>query len=55
LKSNNDVPHHPEVFLDESYYHLHHISHNTWVSHQGVVLIPEHGPLVVIFEVIIIF
>jgi hypothetical protein len=33
LKGNNDVPCHPEVFLDESYCHLHHISCNTWVPH----------------------
>uniref|UniRef100_U9U7A7 Uncharacterized protein n=1 Tax=Rhizophagus irregularis (strain DAOM 181602 / DAOM 197198 / MUCL 43194) TaxID=747089 RepID=U9U7A7_RHIID len=55
LEGQNDVPHRPEVFLDESYCHLHHISRNTWVPHQGVVLSPGHGPLVVIFEAIIVF
>ncbi|CAB4474390.1 unnamed protein product [Rhizophagus irregularis] len=55
LEGQNDVPHRPEVFLDESYYHLHHISHNTWVPHQGVVLSPGHDPLVVIFGAIIVF
>ncbi|CAG8709054.1 21085_t:CDS:2 [Rhizophagus irregularis] len=43
LEGQNDVPHRPEVFLDESYCHLHHISRNTWVPHQGVVLSPGHG------------
>ncbi|CAB5382432.1 unnamed protein product [Rhizophagus irregularis] len=55
LEGQNDVPHRPEVFLDESYCHLHHISRNTWVPHQGVVLSPGHGPLVVIFGAIIVF
>ncbi|CAB5092983.1 unnamed protein product [Rhizophagus irregularis] len=43
LEGQNDVPHRPEVFLDESYCHLHHISRNTWVPHQGNKL---HGELV---------
>jgi transposase len=55
LEGNNDVPSRPEVFLDESYCHLHHTSRNTWVPHQGVVLAPGHGPLVVIFGAIIVF
>ncbi|CAB4394660.1 unnamed protein product [Rhizophagus irregularis] len=55
LEGKNDVPCCPEVFLDESYYHLHHTSRNTWVPHQGVVLAPGHGPLVVIFGAIIVF
>ncbi|GES79742.1 hypothetical protein H257_11777 [Rhizophagus clarus] len=55
LEGNNNVPCCPEVFLDESYCHLHHISRNTWVPHQGVVLTPRHGPLVVIFGAIIVF
>ncbi|UZO29622.1 uncharacterized protein OCT59_023086 [Rhizophagus irregularis] len=55
LEGKNDVPRHPEVFLDESYCHLHHTSRNTWVPHQGVVLAPGHGPLVVIFGAIIVF
>ena len=55
LEGNNDVPRRPEVFLDESYCHLHHTSRNTWVPHQGVVLAPGHGPLVVIFGAIIVF
>ncbi|CAG8591965.1 8571_t:CDS:2, partial [Scutellospora calospora] len=28
---------------------------DTWVSHKGVVLVPGHRPLLIIFEVIIIF
>ena len=55
LEGNNDVPNRPEVFLDESYCHLHHTSRNTWVPHQGVVLAPGHGPLVVIFGAIVVF
>ncbi|CAB4396593.1 unnamed protein product [Rhizophagus irregularis] len=55
LEGKNDVPRRPEVFLDESYCHLHHTSRNTWVPHQGVVLAPGHGPLVVIFGAIIVF
>jgi len=55
LEGNNDVPRRPEVFLDESYCHLHHTSRNTWVPHQGVVLTPGHGPLVVIFGAIVVF
>ncbi|GES77743.1 hypothetical protein H257_11777 [Rhizophagus clarus] len=55
LEGNNEVPSRPEVFLDESYCHLHHTSRNTWVPHQGVVLAPGHGPLVVIFGAIIVF
>lgn len=55
LEGKNDVPHLPEVFLDESYCHLHHNTRNTWVPHHGVVLTPGHGPLVVIFGAIIIF
>ncbi|UZO24481.1 uncharacterized protein OCT59_016779 [Rhizophagus irregularis] len=43
LEGKNDVPRRPEVFLDESYCHLHHTSRNTWVPHQGVVLAPGHG------------
>ncbi|GBC03350.1 hypothetical protein RclHR1_05080016 [Rhizophagus clarus] len=54
-KGNNEVPSCPEVFLDESYCHLHHTSRNTWVPHQGVILAPGHGPLVVIFGAIIVF
>ncbi|RIA88791.1 hypothetical protein C1645_825824 [Glomus cerebriforme] len=54
LEGKNDVPRLPEVFLDESYCHLHHTSRNTWVPHQGVVLSPGHGPLVVIFGAIIV-
>ncbi|CAG8747640.1 8240_t:CDS:2, partial [Funneliformis mosseae] len=53
LKGKNDVSHHPEVFLDKSYCYLHHTSQNIWVPHQGVVLSPEHGLLVVIFGAII--
>lgn len=30
LEGNNDVPRRPEVFLDESYCHLHHTLQNTW-------------------------
>ncbi|CAB4383076.1 unnamed protein product [Rhizophagus irregularis] len=55
LEGKNDVPRRPEVFLDESYCHLHHTSRNTWVPHQGIVLAPGHGPLVVIFGAIIVF
>lgn len=55
LEGNNDVPHLPEVFLDESYCHLHHTSPNTWVPQQGVVLTPGRGPLLVIFGAIIVF
>ncbi|GET02903.1 hypothetical protein H257_11777 [Rhizophagus clarus] len=55
LEGNNEVPSCPEVFLDESYCHLHHTSRNTWVPHQGVILAPGHGPLVVIFGAIIVF
>ena len=55
LEGKNNIPRRPEVFLDESYCHLHHISRNTWVPHQGVVLTPGHGPLVVIFGAIVIF
>ncbi|CAB4413551.1 unnamed protein product [Rhizophagus irregularis] len=55
LEDNNDVPRHPEVFLDESYCYLHHTSRNTWVPHQGVILVPGHGPLVVIFGAIVVF
>lgn len=55
LEGKNDVPRRPEVFLDESYCHLHHNTRKTWVPHQGVVLTPGHGPLVVIFGAIIVF
>ncbi|RIA90710.1 hypothetical protein C1645_823006 [Glomus cerebriforme] len=55
LEGNNDMPRYPEVFLDESYCHLYHTSRNTWVSHQGIILAPRHGPLVVIFGAIIVF
>ncbi|PKY39636.1 hypothetical protein RhiirA4_452853 [Rhizophagus irregularis] len=55
LEGNNDVSRYPEVFFDESYCHLHHISRNTWVPHQGVVLTPGHGLLIVIFGAIIVF
>ncbi|GBC22902.2 hypothetical protein H257_11777 [Rhizophagus irregularis DAOM 181602=DAOM 197198] len=55
LEGQNDVPSRPEVFLDESYCHLHHNTRNTWVPHHGVVLAPGHGPLVVIFGAIIVF
>ena len=55
LEGQNDVPRRPEVFLDESYCHLHYNTRNTWVPHHGVVLAPEHGPLVVIFGAIIVF
>ena len=40
LQGDNDVPNRLEVFLDESYSHLHHTSNKTWVPHQGVVLEP---------------
>ena len=55
LEGNNDVPRYPEVFLDESYCHLHHNTRKTWVPHRGVILEPGHGPLVVIFGAIIVF
>jgi len=55
LQGNNDIPNRPEVFLDESYCHLHHTSPNTWVPHQGVVLAPGRGPLLVIFGAIVVF
>jgi hypothetical protein len=55
LEGKNDVPRHPEVFLNESYCHLYQTSHNTWIPHQGVVLMPGHGPLLVIFGTIVVF
>ena len=54
LQGKNYVPTKPEVFLDESYCHLHHNRNNTWLPHQGVVLTQGHGPLVVIFGAIIV-
>jgi DDE superfamily endonuclease len=54
LQGSNDVPTKPEIFLDESYCHLHHTTPSTWVPHQGVVLAPGRGPLLVIFGAIAI-
>lgn len=54
LQGRNDVPTRPEVFLDESYCHLHHNRSNTWLPHQGVVLTQGHGPLLVIFGAIVV-
>ncbi|CAB4424159.1 unnamed protein product [Rhizophagus irregularis] len=50
----NKVPTRPEVFLDESYCHLHHTTSRTWVPNHGVVYSPGHGPLIVIFGAIIV-
>ncbi len=55
LEGNNNISCHPEVFLNKSYYYLHHIFCNTWVPHQDVVLTSEYGSLVVIFKAIIVF
>jgi hypothetical protein len=35
--------------------HFYQTSHNIWVSHQGGILTPGHGPLLVIFGAIVIF
>jgi hypothetical protein len=54
VQGKNHVPTRAEVFLDESYCHLHHNRNNTWLPHQGVVLTQGHGPLVVIFCAIVV-
>ena len=54
LQGKNKVPIRPEVFLDESYCHLHHTTNHTWVPNHGVVYTPGRGPLIVIFGAIII-
>ena len=54
LQGNNSVPVIPEVFLDESYCHLNHTTNYTWVPSHGIVCIPGHGPLLVIFGAIIV-
>lgn len=55
IEGSNNVPHRPEVFIDESYCHLNQNSPNTWLPHKGVVYTPGRGPLVVIFGAIIVF
>ncbi len=55
LEGQNDVSHHLKVFFDKLYCHLHHKICNIWIPHHGVILIPGHSPLVVIFKAIIIF
>ena len=54
LQGGNKVPTKPEVFLDESYCHLHHITGHTWVPSHGIVYEPGHGPLIIIFGAIIV-
>src|ERR1700722_1753357 len=54
LQGKNLVPTRPEVFLDESYCHLHHTTGRTWVPNHGVVYSPGHGPLIIIFGAIIV-
>jgi len=54
LRGNRDLPSKPEVFLDESYCHLHHTRKSTWLPHHGVALVQGHGPLVVIFGAIVV-
>src|SRR6185295_8931448 len=54
LQGNNSVPIKPEVFLDESYCHLHQNRRSTWLPHKGVVLAQGHGPLLVIFGAIVV-
>ncbi|CAG8735941.1 4636_t:CDS:2 [Rhizophagus irregularis] len=44
LEGQNDVPRHPEVFLDESYCHLHHNARNTWVPHLLIMISGELVP-----------
>ena len=38
--------------MDESYCHLHHTTDRTWIPNHGVVYIPGHGPLIIIFGAI---
>src|SRR5690348_13625764 len=54
LEENNKVPIRPEVFLDESYCHLHHTTGFTWVPNHGIVYSPGHGPLIVIFGAVVV-
>jgi transposase len=54
LQGKNKVPTRPEVFLDESYCHLHHTTNHTWVPNHGVVYSPGRGPLIIIFGAIIV-
>src|SRR5581483_1121413 len=54
LQGRNKVPIRPEVFLNESYYHLHHTTNRTWVPNHGVVYSPGRGPLIVIFGAIVV-
>ncbi|KAF9420383.1 hypothetical protein BGZ76_004097 [Entomortierella beljakovae] len=49
------VPRHPEVFLDESYCHLDHVSANRWVSKGGIVTEPGRKPLLVIFAAFVVY
>lgn len=37
LEGHNDISRRSEVFLDESYCHLHHNARNTWTPHHGVI------------------
>lgn len=54
LVGKNNVPTRPEVFLNESYYHLHHTTNCTWVPNHGIVYSQGHGPLIVIFGTIVV-
>lgn len=55
LEGENDVAHLPEIFIDESYCHLHHNSPNTWLPHHGIISVQGRGPLLVIFGAIAVF
>src|SRR5260363_307551 len=45
----------PEVFLDESYCHMHHNQNLTWLPKDGIVYEKGRGPMLVIFGAIVIF
>ena len=45
----NDMPRVPEVWLDESFCHIHHRQSQTWVKPGGVVYSQGRKPLLVIF------
>ena len=51
----NELPVMPEVFIDESYYHLDHHAHLIWVPTKGVVNECGHKPMLVIFGTFVVF
>jgi len=55
IQDKNEMPIFPEVFLDESYCHMHHNRNLTWLPKDGIVYEKGRGPMLVIFGAIVIF